>query len=185
MFEQDLLDEEVKKKKRRVLLVLFAFLLLGAAVAVPLTELLPPTAPTTVSEAAETPAPTGTRPTLTPAGTAMGAVTPVVEATATEPLEVTPQPTPTASGTPAVAEETPAGIGGGTPGVSLTGTVTPAGTAPAPATSTPSEPSQLPASGADASRGVGWLNLGLVAVLLGALMLASGHALRNAGAGRR
>jgi hypothetical protein len=261
MFEQDLLDEEIKKKKRRVLVVLFAFLSLGAAVTLPLAELPPPEA-TAVSEAAETLVPTAAGPTLAPAGTATAVLTPGVEATPTRPPEVAPEGTAAATvapgvptvtegppggvgdgtlvasltatgtppgtapavvtpsltatatgvpapeveatatispggvpegaatatvapGTPAVAEETPGGTGDETPIASPPATVTPPGTVPASVTPTPLGPSQLPASGADAGRGVGWLNLGLVAVLLGALMLAAGHALHNTGPERR
>jgi len=185
MFEEDLLDEEVKKKKRRVLVLLFILLLLGTMVLFPLAELFPPFS-TAVSEAVVgTPAYTDTapRPTLVPAaGTATGVPTPSVEATTTTPPGATPQWTATAAVacvTPIVTEEAPGGAGGGMPGFSPTATSTPAGTSPVLVTPTPPEPGELPVTGADGSRGLGWLILGLVATLLGALMLGAGYALRN------
>jgi hypothetical protein len=261
MLEQDLLDEEIKKKKRRVLVVLFAFLSLGAAVALPLAESPPPEA-TAMSEAVQTLAPTDAGPTLPPVGTATTAFTPGAEAALTGSPEAAPEgttaatvapgvptvteglpggagggtlvasPTPTgtlpgtglavvtpsltgtatgvpapeveatatislegalegtaaapvASGTPTVTEGTPGGTGDETPIASPPPTVTPPGTVSASITLTPPGPSQLPASGSDTSQGVGWLNLGLAAALLGALMLAAGHALHGTGLGRR
>ncbi len=170
MFEEDLLDEEIKKKKRRVLVGLF-FLLLGVAlVAFPLAELSSLSA-TPVSEAVVD----------TPTHTATSAPTP--EATATSPPEATPPPQPAATATLVpTTEETPGGVGGGTPmtpTASPTATSTPTETSPPPATPTPLEPGELPVTGASAGWGIGWPALGLVAISLGTYMLRTGHALRN------
>lgn len=147
MFEEDLLDEEIKKKKRRVLVGLF-FLLLGVAlVGFSLAELFPLSA-TPVSEAVVD----------TPTYTATSAPTPEATATTTSPPQATPTPQPTAS---------------------PTATSTPAETSPPPAAPTPLEPDELPVTGAGAGWGIGWLALGLVAILLGTHMLRTGHALRN------
>jgi len=176
MFEEGWLDEEIKKKKRRILVGLFILLLLGTIVSFPLAELFPPS-PAAGSEAmVETLAhvATAARPTPVPATRATGVPTSKVRATTTSLPEVTPQPTATAAVarvTPAVTEETPGGAGGGTPDVSLTVTSTPVGTSPTLETATPLGPGQLPVAGADSIRGLRWLILGLVAILLGTLML--------------
>ncbi len=171
MFEEYLLDEEIKKKKRRVLIGLFILLLLGTIAAFPLAGLFPLSAPPVPEAAADTP----TR-------TATGVPAPGVTATATSPSEATPQPTATvavAHVTPTVTEETAGGFGGGTlmtPTASPTATSTP----PALATPTSAEPGQLPVTGADGSRGLSWLILGLAVILLGTLMMGAGCALCDA-----
>jgi hypothetical protein len=130
-------------------------------------------------------APAGASPTVASSaltGTATGVPTPSVEATTASLPEATPQQTATAAMaqlTPDVTQETPGGFGGGTPGVSLAATGTPAGAYPALATPTPMGHDELPVTGAGGGRGSGWLVLGVVASLLGALMLGAGCALHN------
>ncbi len=101
MFEQDLLDEEIRKKKRRVLIGLLILFFLVALAALPR---LP-------------------SPTLVAHGTATATRLPPPPASA---VEATPHPTATSGvvgTTPARAEETPAGGGSGT----LIATETPSG----------------------------------------------------------
>lgn len=160
MFEEDVLDEEIKKKKRRVLGGLFLILLGIATVALTLVELLP-SAPAVVSEAAlETPASTSTG---LPGTTVSGSP------------EATPSLQPTATvasvpATPSATEDASGGAGGGalaTPAASLTPT----------ATSLPSVtplPSELPVTGGGSLWGLGSLALGLVVILLGLCMLRMG-----------
>jgi len=158
---------------------LFILLLLGAVVALPLAELLelPPLSPTPASGVAAG----------TPAHAVTSVPTPGVAATTTGPPEAMPAPQLTATaavaGTmPAATEETVGGAGGGTlvtPTVLPTATGMPAAASPTLEMPTPTGPSQLPAAGADAGQGLNWPALGLVAALLGTLMLGAGYALRN------
>jgi hypothetical protein len=190
MFEEDLLDEEIKKKKRRVLILLFILVGLGTMVALPLAEVSPPPA-TPVSEApigtrAHTPTPAGL--TAAPARTATHTPAPGAEATATVPPERTVQPTGTATpvrATFTATEGAVGGAGGGALAASPTATGGPVETVPTPATPTPIEPGQLPAAGADAGRGLGWLTWGLAAALAGMLMLAAACTLRDTQSGQR
>ena len=160
MFEEDLLNEEVKKKKRRVLVGLFLLLFGGAMVALPLAELFPPV-PTPVSEAAvETAASTSTD---QPGATVPGSpeAMPSLQPTAT----VAPLPT-----TPPATEDASGGAGGGmlaTPAASLTPTVIPLPSA------TPL-PGGLPVTGGRFFWGPIPLALGLVAIFLGLRMLRLG-----------
>lgn len=160
MFEEDVLDEEIKKKKRRVLGGLFLILLGIATVALTLVELLP-SAPAVVSEAAlETPVSTSTG---LPGTTVSGSLeaTPSLQPTAT----VASAPT-----TPSATEDASGGAGGGTlatPAASLTPT----------AISLPSAtplPSELPVTGGGSLWGLGSLALGLVVIFLGLCMLRMG-----------
>lgn len=158
MFEEDLLDGEVKKKKRRVLVGLVLLLLGGTMVALPLADLLPPV-PTAVSEVVlETPVSTSTG---LPGTTIPGSpeATPLLQPTAT----VTPLPT-----TPSATEDASGGAGGGTlatPVASLTPTVAPLPSA------TLALPGELPAAGGSSFWGFGLLTLGIAAILLGLQML--------------
>lgn len=151
MFEEDLLDEEVKKKKRRVLVGLVLLLLGGTMVALPLADLLPPV-PTAVSEVVlETPVSTSTG---LPGTTVSGSpeATSSLQPTAT----VTPLPT-----TPSATEDASGGAGGGT-------LATPV--APLPS-ATLALPGELPAAGGSSFWGFGLLTLGIAAILLGLQML--------------
>jgi hypothetical protein len=162
MFEQDLLDEEIKKKKRRVLVVLLV-LLLGTGMMLPVVDLT--TSPSAaVLEAAETPTRT-TVPTEPPAPPTRGPTEAIAPTT-------TPQPAATSTRIPVVPTATEELLsGGGEPDAS------PAPTgAPEPATPTPKEPDLLPVAGANAGES-GWLALGLAAVLLGVLLMMAGLAL--------
>jgi hypothetical protein len=184
MFEEDLLDEEIKKKKRRILVLLFVILLLGTMAALPISELSITTSPPESGAVVEAPGhtATATRPTLAPASTSTSASTPRVEATTTSPPQATPQWTATTTvthKTPTVTKETPGGAGGGTQAPSPTATGTPTDTPPALATPTAKEPGVLPASGADTSQRLDWLAVGLVATSLAMLVLGVGCAQRN------
>lgn len=163
MFEQDLLDEEVKKKKRRVLVGLFVLLLGGTLAAFPLTEQLSP-APSAISEAAgETPDDISTGVPVSAAATATS-----LPATLTPPPPATATPAPTI---PPATDEAVGGAGGGTLATataSLTPAVTPIVSA------TPTLLSELPAAGAGHGRGLDYLVLGLAAILLGVYMLKAG-----------
>jgi len=112
MLEEEWLEKEVKKKKRRVLAVLFALLMVGAALALPLTGLLPASSTPAPEVAAGTPALTitATRPTSALEATAIGVSTLESEATPAGPSVGTPRRTATAlvpKVTLAGAEETP------------------------------------------------------------------------------
>ena len=158
MFEADLLEEEIKKKKRRVLAVLFGLLLLGAAVGLPLSGMLPPP-PTPVPEAAQaTPVHTATavQPTPIPAGTPTGISTPGEVVTPAAPSDgtpghtpSTPQRTPLATGpgvTPTATAEAPGGGSGGAVDVSPSPPGTPDRAGPTPAQAKPRSIPPIPAN---------------------------------------
>ena len=164
MFEQDLLDEEIKKKKRRVLVVLLV-LLLGTGMTLPIVDLA--TSPVAAVPGV-TEAPTRTVvPTKSPAP-------PARESTEEATLTTTPRPTATATHTPVVptmTEESLGGDGGEKPDASPAPTAVPKSAFP-----TPEESELLPATGTDAGES-GRLALGLVAILMGLLLLMTSFAL--------
>ena len=176
MFEDDLLDEEIKKKKRRVLVGLVFVFFGGSLVTLSLAQMLPPT-PSAVPEAeTSTRTPTGAvstpRDTATPVGVAQGTPSPQPMGTATSASIVPP------------ATEMPGGTGGGaltTPTSSPTAVSTPTTTVQASATATPVAPAELPVTGVGPTWGLGSLALGLVAILLGIRMLRAGYTLGNTG----
>ena len=93
---------------------------------------------------------------------------------------VSPEATPGRTATAAAAQLTltPADV---TP----LATFTPTDASTATTTPSPSEPNELPAAGAANGRVTSGLALGLVAIVLGALMLAAGYTLRHARPTRR
>jgi hypothetical protein len=133
VFEQDLLDEEIKKKKRRVLIALLILFLLVALAALPRPGLRAPS-PTVVAQGTATATHLPPSPSLPPSGGDRGGgptpFTPSVEAKATS----SPMATSGAGGTTLIATGTASGAGGaerpgtppvgaGTPDLTLSATV--------------------------------------------------------------
>jgi hypothetical protein len=150
VFEQDLLDEEIKKKKRRVLILLLILFLLVALAALPRPGLRAPS-PTVVAQGTATATRLPPSPSLPPIGGKEGGgptpLMPAVEATSS------PMATSGAGGTILIATGTASGAGGAeTPGTPPVG-----GRMPGATLSATAIPGVKGTSGAGATpaRGVG------------------------------